>query len=422
MTAIRGRVALAIAALAVLAGCGDSDGNGARPTPSATATAVPTATATSAPSATATLPPTATATAPPTATATPADTATATPTGTPSLVEELEAAGLGRYLGQITPTSEQPNGVWQSYRFDPAAATAICLRGGAYRVEVRTGSVDRVLLYLEGGGACWNDATCWTAPTAKLTADPFFGDGILNFTNPDNPFRDWHVVYAPYCDGSVFGGDNTVDYPGGRTYHHGLQNLSAAVTLMRALFPDPAQIVVSGSSAGGYGTFSGYGVTRVAYPDAPILVLNDSGPGLQNLADQTGVAERQAHWRWTESVPASCGDCTDQVTYLSEWAIARDPTLRIGYFSTLRDAVIRSFLQLAPPDYEALLLAITGAVHARQPERFKRYYVQGEWHTVLELPQFYTTSVDGLTVRDWTADLLVDGPRWQDVIEPLPAD
>ncbi|MDX2171247.1 MAG: pectin acetylesterase-family hydrolase [Deltaproteobacteria bacterium] len=406
-----------------LAACGDDDHRAnaptATPTPVATAsaTAVPTATAPPPPSATATAIPT--ATAPPTASATVPPSATATATPPPSLVEELRAAGVGRYLGAITPASMQPNGVWDSYRFDPAAAQAICLRGDAYRVEVKRGTTNKVLLYLEGGGACWDNDSCWVAPTAKLTADPIFGAGIFDFANPDNPFRDWNIVYAPYCDGSVFGGDNLVAYENGLVYHHGQQNLAAAVDVMRDQFRNPAQIVVAGSSAGGYGTFSGYGVVRVAYPDTPIVTLNDSGPGLQNAADVQGVQDRVTNWRYTEVIPPSCTRCAEQVAFLTEWGLARDPSLRVGYFSTLRDVVIRSFLRLEPPAYEALLRETTDALHAAFPDRFKRFFIQGEGHTILELPQFFGTEVLGLSVRDWTADILTDGDNWQDVIEPF---
>jgi len=405
-----------------LAACGDDDHDNARPTatasPAATATVTPVASSTAVPSNTATRTATAPPTATPTATATPPATATVTYTATPSLVDELTATGLGRYLGAITPSATVPNGVWESHRFDPATAQAICMRGGEYRVEVRRGTNNKVLFYQEGGGACWNNQTCWVTPTAKLTADPLFGAGIFEFDNPTNPFRDWNIVYAPYCDGSVFGGDNIVDYAGGRVYHHGIQNLSAAVDVMRAAFPNPEQIVVAGSSAGGYGTFSGYSVTRVAYPEAPILTLNDSGPGLQNDGDPQGVQDRLTNWRYADGFPASCTRCAEQITYLTEWALQRDPTLRVGYFSSLRDAVIRGFLQLAPADYELLLLAVTDDLRSRQPERFKRFFIQGQTHTVLELPTFNTTEIAGLSIRDWTADFLVDGANWQDVIEP----
>jgi hypothetical protein len=114
-----------------------------------------------------------------------------------------------------------PGEVWDSLHFDPADAKAICLRGDPFEVEVHHGSSDNVLLYLEGGGACWNEENCWTTPLVKLTAAPLFGGGVLELDNPDNPFKDWSIVYVPYCDGSVFTGDNLADYGGKPTYHHG---------------------------------------------------------------------------------------------------------------------------------------------------------------------------------------------------------
>ncbi|MEO2169218.1 MAG: pectin acetylesterase-family hydrolase [bacterium] len=73
----------------------------------------------------------------------------------------------------------------------------------------------------------------------------------IDITRDENPFRDFDIIYVPYCDGSVFIGDRIVDYDGEQTYHHGLRNLSVGVDAMLANFPNPSRIVVAGSSAGG---------------------------------------------------------------------------------------------------------------------------------------------------------------------------
>jgi hypothetical protein len=335
---------------------------------------------------------------------------------TQTVAEQLAATGIGKFLGQ-NPTSMTRNGEWEEYSYDPSSEKAICLGGSTYQVSLRRGNTDQLLLYLEGGGACWNLATCWQVQTAKMTAGSASGAGILEKSNPANPFDGWNVVYAPYCDGCVFSGDNIVDYGSYHTYHHGVQNLSAAVSLMMREFPHPSVIVVSGSSAGGYGTFPGYAVTRIAYPNTPLLVLNDSGPGLQNAADVQGVADRIANWHFTQFIPPDCSACAQQPAYLLDWGLERDPTLRAALFSYLQDGVIRLFLGLAPQPYEALLRSVTDDLYARHPARFKRFLVQGHSHTVLELPDFYTLTVNGTTMRDWTADFLSNGARWQDLMD-----
>jgi carnitine 3-dehydrogenase len=119
-----------------------------------------------------------------------------------------------------------------------------------------------------------------------------------------------------------------VDYNGHTTFHHGLRNLSVAVDAIKREFPDPSRIVVAGSSAGGYGTFAGYGVTRVAFPETPILVFNDSGPGLQNLNASQDVLDRTVNWNFTKRIPPSCTECATQYTYLLDWAFQRDSELR----------------------------------------------------------------------------------------------
>ncbi len=389
----------------------------ATPAEIATETPLPaTATETPVPSTTATE----TDTPSPSATATASATgvpATATPTETPvPVAEQLAATGVGKYLG-ITPAAMSVNGDWEEYTYDPADGKAICLRGTPYQVNLRRGNVNKVLLYLEGGGACWDYATCWQQQLAKLTAGPAAGVGILEANNVNNPFDGWNVIYASYCDGSVYAGDNVADYDGNQTYHHGVQNLSAAVSLMLEEFPDPNVIVVSGSSAGGFGTFTGYAVTRVAYPDTPLLVLDDSGPGLQNPDDTQPIQDRIDNWKFTQYVPTSCAQCGEQLTYLTDWALDRDPDLRAAYFNYLQDSVLRFFFNISATDFEALLRSVSGEVQQRHPDRLKRFLKTGESHTILELPGFYTLKIGDISMRDWTADFLTDGPNWQDLVE-----
>lgn len=330
---------------------------------------------------------------------------------------ELRASGFGDYLGVQEPSGSAQRGQWTEYYYDPAEEGAVCLTGNQFQVNVRHGSSDQVLLYMQGGGACWDYLTCYVLGTATTGANGAVESGALDIDDPRSPFADWDIVYVPYCDGSVFTGDATVDYNGQRTFHHGLRNLSVAVDALGREFPDASRIVVSGSSAGGYGTFAGYGVTRVAFPDTPVLVLNDSGPGLQNLDASQDVQDRTVNWNFTQRIPESCTECDVQYSYLLNWAFERDSELRAGLYSYQQDGVISFFIDLDGPQYQSLLLSVTDDVRRRDPGRFERYFPLGSNHTVLLSPEFYTQTINGVSLLDWTNAFLVDGEGWVDTIE-----
>jgi hypothetical protein len=346
-------------------------------------------------------------------------------------VAELSAVGLGRHLGRAVPQPSGSEGSWQRYDFAISDDGPICLYGTPYRVYVRPGTSNNVLFYLEGGGACWNNDTCWHDTRAKISAAPIAPlqilAGIFLQNDQTNPFTDWNVVYVPYCDGSVFSGDNIADYAGGRVWHRGISNLSTGADVTTSLYPHPDKIVVSGSSAGGFGTFSGYGVMRLAYPNTEILVLNDSGPGIQNPEDLEATGDRESNWHLAQFFPPTCPLCFGQPLFFTDWAMDRDPTLRGALFETLRDYVIRDFLSLTPEQFQALLLDISGRVQRRQPDRLKRFLVDNEFHTILlgvgiapgerVGPYYRNLHIGNTSLSKWVYDFVNNGPAWQDIVQ-----
>ncbi len=331
-------------------------------------------------------------------------------------VEELRATGFDKYLGRQKPSRVVEDGAWTHYFFDPAEEGAVCLVGDEYQVSVHHGTSDQVLLYLQGGGACWDHRSCHLAQTALRTASGPGTSGILDLANPANPFADYDIVYAAYCDGSVFTGDATVDYEGIRTFHHGLQNLSVAIDALQNNFPDPSRLVIAGSSAGGYATYAGYGAARVALPETPILVFNDSGPGIQNADASEDVQARVANWNFTDLIPKTCTQCDDQYSYLTTWATERDDSLRTALYSYQQDSIIGFFLDLDGPSYQELLLSVTGKIVDQNPGRFARFMPKGSNHTVLMGSEFYTQTVNGTSLLAWTKAFLDEPDSWEDVV------
>ena len=349
-------------------------------------------------------------------------------------LQELADAGVNKYLGEFTPViSEDVGDGWIKHTFDPAGGGGpICIAGSPFSVFTRAGIESKLLIFLQGGGACWQDFyNCNILAEAQEPPAPPFG--IWNFGSKDNPFRKYSIVYMPYCDGSVFGGDNDVvdpDFPFGPVrFHRGLRNVSAGIDLAKEMFPHASKITVAGSSAGGVGAaaFTPFLVRFLFGNNVQLTVFNDAGPIAVNLEDEVAVAARANDWQFGQFYPASCAECDDegQQTAIIDWRLDNDSTIREAFYETDADETNRFFtgLLFSPPeDYRNLILTVHGAIHDAYPNRYKRFIVAGDTsHTALQTPLFDIQDADGVVLSDWTFDFIKKRPFWEDIVEEAPA-
>ena len=341
------------------------------------------------------------------------------PVGPPHLAQaardELVAIGLDRYRGKARIASEQQNGDATAVTFDSASGP-MCIFGLPYIAHLKPTGSDKVLVFLGGGGACWT-GFCKATPIADEGIVPL---GPLHTEVSTNPFRGFNALYLPYCDGSVFSGDNDAPDAGGERHFHGRKNLAAGLDLLDRL-PAPRTIVVAGVSAGAYGTLVATATLRLRYPSAEIIVYDDSGPWIQNLKETAAVEARIRDWRFDQIFPPSCTECKGgrgQLTAFMDWLLQNDDQLRVGMLSFYRDAVIGDyFTNLPGPQYKALLLAESGRLLAAHPDRVRRFMLDGTAHVVtLHWPDF--VKVQGVSLRDWTAGLLAGDANFRDLLEP----
>ena len=104
------------------------------------------------------------------------DSSSGSPSGA-SGFQELYDQGLTQYVGKFEPANEPDaeDGV-KTHRFsvpsDPSAEPRgpLCLRGGEYTVDTREGSSDELVIFLQGGGACWADFCAAVEETSSLPA------------------------------------------------------------------------------------------------------------------------------------------------------------------------------------------------------------------------------------------------------------
>lgn len=339
----------------------------------------------------------------------------------PADLNELLDLGITKYLGAAKPSKmETVQGVANVadgslvYEFDPADGP-MCLRGAKYNVSVLDQGSENLMIYLQGGGACVS-AICQATVEATPRGVPT--RGILNSADPDNPVAGWNIVYVPYCDGSVFGGDKDFTNPSdamGTRYHHGQRNFAAALDLALKHFPKPRKVLLAGSSAGGWGTVFHRGLVRSQYPDAELTILNDAGLGL--AVNNPAVADE---WGATRHRPPSCAECQTHVhmSYFVRYMLAHDPATVVGDFSSYGDAVIRRFTFTSDPAaFKQILLQETSISAQAFPDRYKRFFIGGESHTALQ-SAFHTAEIGGVTLAQWVGKMISRDPGWVELMAP----
>ena len=144
-----------------------------------------------------------------------------------------------------------------------------------YYFFVQAGNPNKILIGLDGGGACWDAATCIGSPltgnstyTVALDETPARlanAEGFFDSSNPDNPFHNYTKVFIPYCSGDVHWGSKTTIYNLGGLewpiHHRGLDNFLGVLDWLqkngrksyRVDFGRARDVTVTGASAGGYG-------------------------------------------------------------------------------------------------------------------------------------------------------------------------
>jgi hypothetical protein len=212
---------------------------------------------------------------------------------------------------------------------------------------------DKVLIYMEGGGACFNGLTCVQNPTEWAATDANAAKAgsafVLDRTKPGNPFKDWNMIYIPYCTGDVHTGTNMAGYQGQPQmgYSNYLKYLGRIVATLKG--KSLSQVVLSGISAGGFGVAWNWMTTQDAFPGVPVSALDDSGPPFgSDLMPPCFQQKTAALWGWSGSIHPACGAACDVaagnvVAPLMEASMRRQTT-RFGLLSYDEDGTIKTFL------------------------------------------------------------------------------
>ncbi len=353
---------------------------------------------------------------------------TATPaaaeTESPDVARTSEATEAASPAGSPTPP-DLPGG-WT--KIEPGGDT-ICSQGTPYAYFFHPGTVNRLVVYFEGGGACWNDVTCsepgtYFDDTVDESDNPEnWPKGMADLDNPDNPFKDWSFVFVPYCTGDIHWGDSAQTYTWAGTdhtiHHKGFVNVTAVLDWMESNLEVPEKIFVSGCSAGSYGSVMGAAYIRERYPDVPLYQLGDSGAGvitddfLQGGFSNWGAEANTPDWIPALQVPVTELSMAKLYTALANFY----PDDRWSQYNTAHDGV-QAFFYAAmggtADDWSELMLSGMQEIQDGAAS-FHSYIAPGGIHCITGDDIFYTREVNGVRFRDWV-DAMVNDEAWGDVM------
>ena len=212
---------------------------------------------------------------------------------------------------QYTTISPTGTTTYQKKKLSPQ-----CIHGQPYNFFVKRGSVNKLVMYYEGGGACWDKATC-EAPTCTSSADPSdkpttASPGFADLTHPNNPFRDWNIVFVSYCSCDIHFGQNDNQYTSSLLIHHrGYDNARIAEKWAREHFLNPEVVFVTGSSAGAYGAWFHAPLLESVWPASQFHVLADAGNG---VITPDFLKNSFKNWKFEANLPKNIPGVKDSIT------------------------------------------------------------------------------------------------------------
>jgi hypothetical protein len=287
------------------------------------------------------------------------------------------APPMGEPLDEMgkTLTPPAPTG-WTYYEI----AGSICRDGSTAGFFLHRGTEHKLMMFLEGGGACMNDHLC--AFNQKNVNESFAGDGLtllnsalgtvqdrqqpgvfsqqdhkgtpgglFELDNPMNPMKGWSEIYVPYCSGDVHFGTKANGSVQGLSNQQfkGYDNMKLFISHIVPTFAGKLdRVILAGSSAGSLGALLNYSMVQDSFGSVPVDVIADSGLPFNDKYWTACLQQRyRDNWGFANSLPPDCTECKQAdgggLAGMADFLFRKHPKLHIAAISRTEDEIIRLF-------------------------------------------------------------------------------
>jgi hypothetical protein len=283
------------------------------------------------------------------------------------------------------------------------------------------------VFYLDGGGICFDETTCAFTGDGENDfynwsiqhENPAFpGGGMLDFDRADNPFADYSFIYVSLCTGDSYLGNATHAYSPELTVEHkGFVNGTAALSYLAEHYPNVAQVVVVGKTAGSVAAPVYGGLAADLFPDSQVTVFgaqsgafpDDPDLNAEILAELWGAYDNMPDWEVNEGLTARDWGTTQF------WIQAglHDPDIIMARFDYAFDPNAARAVEFLTGADASNLVALIDANEAAIEDAGvvqHSYTAPGDHHGILEFEIFYEMEVNGVRLVDWLAALIAGEP------------
>lgn len=336
---------------------------------------------------------------------------------------------------------------------DPATGKPNCRLGNKqFSFYFKPGKEQKLIVYFDGGGACWDSNTCVTGQQTPVAAyvpelsKAVPSEGLFDLKNKKNPYRNWSIAVIPYCTGDIHFGSNDQDYtdftgavtgvPGGTVtlHHRGFDNFLYVRDWLMSRYSGEdnedddkedkddheekdgkiKELLVTGSSAGGYGAAFAYPHLKQAFPEANGYLMADGSSGvISEVLMQQALRLPEARWGATQNVVTTIpqmngifdlpagqfapGFYSALAGYypqdrFSQYTTLFDIVQVLSYNISLKPNDIASWAVISPQVYGAWANQAAGKAFALSSHPNYRFYIAGGCnHTLLSFnDDFYS--------------------------------
>lgn len=252
----------------------------------------------------------------------------------------------------------------------------------SFHFYFKQGKSQNLVVYFNGGGACWDDATCVASlglanvpggraaynPSILQQNSPQAAGGIFDESNNKNPFKNWSKVFIPYCSGDIHLGSSEVaysdvdgsitGYPGAPVVvkHHGFDNFMAVREWLKNNFAAEQdkveKLLVTGSSAGGYGATLNFPYLQSVFPESQTSVFADASEAIVTAGFIDNVFSFGHNWNLEQTLAPLFRDILGAYTadgfnvQIFSLVTGAYPNNRFAQYTTAYDAVQVQFLKI----------------------------------------------------------------------------